>query len=148
MFAFMNWEYVVAALTQIKGCPCVLSFGKLINENGFGYVWKTGTVPYLFKDDMMVYCYTHHEVPFICMLHDEGYMMNLHNAQNAGGGTSESPVTPTARSKRKAKAQKKKEVIKSVVEKDKGVIAQVDQLEKTEPPPPPIPTEEINRIVS
>ena len=51
-------------------------------------------------------------------------MMPAHDVQNPGGGTPESPVTPTGRSKRKAKA-KKKEVKKPTIEKDREAFATI-----------------------
>ena len=60
--------WIVATLTDIKGCPCVLSLGKLVNESGFDWLWRHGQIPYLLKGDAVFYCYTHNEVPFICTL--------------------------------------------------------------------------------
>ena len=72
--------------------------------------------------------------------------MPMHDVQNPGGGTSESPVTPTGRSKRKATA-KKKAANKPTIEKDKGVIETAEQPAETDPPPPPISTKEFDKEV-
>ena len=37
---------ITACLTDIIGCPCVLSLGKLVNENRLGWHWTPGKTPY------------------------------------------------------------------------------------------------------
>ena len=56
---------VVASLTEIDGCPCVLSLGKLLDQNGFDFIWRSCKTPYIVKDKLRVYCHTHHDVQFI-----------------------------------------------------------------------------------
>ena len=56
--------FVTAVL--LDDTPAVLSLGKLVEQNGFDYIWKTRTVPFLQKGTLKVFCYPVHDVPFIC----------------------------------------------------------------------------------
>ncbi|MDP7647377.1 MAG: DNA (cytosine-5-)-methyltransferase, partial [Candidatus Woesearchaeota archaeon] len=54
----------------LEKSPAVLSLGKLVEDEGFDYVWKHAQVPYLqtseeFGGGPPIYCYPHTDVPFI-----------------------------------------------------------------------------------
>ena len=50
---------------MLDGTPAVLSLGKLTHEEGFDYIARNSSVPYLEKDGHQYYCYPTHDVPFI-----------------------------------------------------------------------------------
>ena len=49
----------------LKNTPAVLSLGKLVDQEGFDYIWRTTTTPFLQKGTIKVLCYPTHDVPFI-----------------------------------------------------------------------------------
>ena len=122
---------VVASLTEIDGCPCVLPLGKLLDQNGFDFIWRSCETPYIVKDKLRVYCHTHHGVLFICILREEEYMMGLTDAKHPGGETSmqvKPSVTPTVTAKHKARRKKK-------------------EISRLETPPPPSVDIEVEKVV-
>jgi hypothetical protein len=49
----------------MENAPAVLSLGKLCEENGYDYIWRSGTKPYLQKGGLRVICQEINNVPLI-----------------------------------------------------------------------------------
>jgi hypothetical protein len=60
----LNDERITAII--LKDCPAVISLGLICNEDGFDYVWRNASCPYLQKNGgKKVYCHPHQNVPTI-----------------------------------------------------------------------------------
>ena len=57
-------EITVEAILLPK-TPAVLSLGLLVEKEGFDYIWRRGTVPFLQKGQYKIPCHPNHDVPFI-----------------------------------------------------------------------------------
>ena len=69
----------VRVLVQ-AGTTSVLSLGRLVDESGFDFIWRTRKVPYLTKGRKKVWCYPSNFVPF---LDSQSYMKPVTQSQAA-----------------------------------------------------------------
>ena len=113
---------VTAVCNEIETCPSVPSLGKLVDEAGCSFSWKSNKQFYLYRGDCRVYCSTHHDC--VCISanvepddkdDDETSLprAELSAIEFLGGETSVSPVTPLVKSNRKARKPQTKKVQKA-----------------------------------
>ncbi len=62
---YVNELGITVTAIILENTVPVLSLGKLVDEEGFDYIWKSQRIPFLEKGETKVLCYPTNNVPFI-----------------------------------------------------------------------------------
>ena len=86
----INGETMVLFRPVSLRLSCVLSLGKLCDENGYSYEWINGQKPHLIKDGIRIICNTENFVPIV--------VPGLSSSSSASSSTSRTPMTQESHS--------------------------------------------------
>ena len=129
----------------LQNTPAVLSLGRLVENEGFEFIWKTHETPYLLRGDTKVLCWpSHDDVPSITAAKqaspkEKAEAKAKESQSQTGGDPAETQPTQEKKKDDKGKPPTRGDPVESKTEQPQ---TGGDPVQRQEIPPPPTPTKE------